>query len=165
MTSGRRAKSSRSRGEILPSEFDRPRIDFLILADRAEGINGKLYLMGGGWNEIGVSDFGQPVSLSLAVGVLVPWNATNELHALTIFIETEEGTRLAPEISAQLNIGRPPGAVPGQSFRALIAVNGAWKLPQAGGYRAVAVLGNGDRKTASFLARDVPGLMLPNPPA
>lgn len=144
-TSSRRRSSSG-----LPRE--RPEIDFLILADRAEGINGKLYMMGGGWQEIRVPDFAQPLTFSLAVGVLVPWNATNEEHSLEIRIESQDGTPLPPPISVKLNVGRPPGALPGQEFRSIIGVNGAWKLPGPGTFRAIAVVADGEIRRATFRA-------------
>ncbi len=148
--------------EVIRS--NRPEIDFLILADRAEGINGKLYLMGGGWQELYVADFAQPASFSLAVGILVPWNATNEDHLLNIFIEHDDGSRIQPEMPVKLNVGRPPNAVPGQEFRAIIAVNGQWKLPGPGSYRAIAAVGHDLVRRASFRAGPPPG-MAPIPEA
>lgn len=143
--------------ETFPRDFHQPEIDFLILADRAEGINGKLYMMGGGWQELYVNDFAQPVPLSMAVGVLVPWNATNEDHTVKVWVEHEDGRRLPPEVSAQLNVGRPPSAVPGQSFRAIIAVTGTWGLLGPGMYRAVALVGDAAPRYAAFRALPMPG--------
>ncbi len=133
---------------FLPLE--QPGIDFILLADRAEVLNGKLYVMGGAWTELGIIDFAMPANVSLAIGVLVPWNATDEDVLLKVFFETEDGTRIRPEISANLNVGRPPGAVRGQEFRSIIAVNVAIKFPAAGMYRAVATLGEMEQKHTTF---------------
>ncbi|MBI2917901.1 MAG: hypothetical protein HYY01_07875 [Chloroflexi bacterium] len=146
-----------------PLALDRPRIDFLILADRAEAINGKLYLMGGGWSEWRWPDFNLPISFGIAAGVLVPWNATNEEHTLSVFIEHEDGTRIEPQVTAKLNVGRPPSAVRGQSFLTVIAVNSSWKLSGEGMYRAVAVLGEEERRHASFRAVQI-AAQPPTPP-
>lgn len=146
-----------------PLALDRPQIDFLILADRAEAINGKLYLMGGGWTQWSWPDFSQPISFGIAVGVLVPWNATNEEHTLSVFIEHEDGTRIEPQITAKLNVGRPASSVRGQSFLTVIAVNGSWKLPGQGMYRAVAALGEDERRHASFRAVQI-AAQAPTPP-
>jgi hypothetical protein len=137
--------------------LERPQIDFLILADRAEAVNGKLYLMGGAWTQWSWPDFNQPISFGIAVGVLVPWNSTNEDHILRLLIEHEDGAPIEPKITAKLNVGRPPNAVRGQSFLAVIAVNGAWKLPGPGMYRVVAALGEDERKYASFRAVQTAG--------
>ncbi len=151
------ATRTKRASDSLPRGFHQPEIDFLILADRAEGINGKLYLMGGGWQELYVSDFDHPAPVSLAVGVLVPWNATNQDHTLKVYLEHEDGTRLPPDVSLQLNAGRPPGAVPGQSFRAIVAINGNWKLLGPRMYRAIAVVGDTTPRYAAFRALPMPG--------
>lgn len=136
---------------MLP-ELDQPVIDFLILADRAEAVNGKLYMMGGGWDRLTIVDFDRPATFSLAIGVLVPWVSTNEEHPLRVFLEHEDGTALEPQIEAAVNVGRPPISVKGQSFRAMITVNSTWKLPGPGTYRAVAVLSSGESKRTTFHA-------------
>jgi hypothetical protein len=154
------AKRRRQRSEDL---LDRPEIDFFLLADRAEGINGKLYVMGGGWQQIQVIDFGQPVQFSLAVGILIPWNATNAEQQLNIYIETEDGTRIPPELPLRFNTGRPATAIPGQEFRTIIAINGSWKLPGPGVFRAKAELADTSSRRATFrvssLARPIPSSM------
>jgi hypothetical protein len=86
------------------------------------------------------------------VGVLVPWNATNEEHLLSIHIETEDGTRLEPQFPVKLNVGRPPQSLPGQQFRTMIAIQGSWRLPGPGSYRVVASLQSTVAKTVSFRA-------------
>lgn len=143
--STQRKRPAVSRG-MLP---EAPLIEFLLLADRAEAINGKLYLMGGAWDRLSIADFDQPANFSLALGVLVPWMATNEQYQLTIAVENEDGSMLE-ELSAGLVQGRPPHAVVGQSFRVLLALNGQWKFPSAGTYRITVRLSSGDTKSTSF---------------
>jgi hypothetical protein len=118
--------------------LDRPSIEFLILADRAEAINGKLYMMGGAWDRLGVKDFNAPVSLGMAIGVLIPWMATNVEHVLNVHLEHEDGTTIGSQVQGRLNTGRPPNAVPGQSFMVTVTIIGEWKLPEPGTYRVVA---------------------------
>lgn len=129
---------------------ERPVIDFLILADRAEAVNGKLYLMGGAWDQLFVNDIKQPVSFSLAIGVLVPWNLTNQNHALSIHIEHEDGREIRPTLQATVNVGRPSHSVPGQWFRAILAIQGQWLLPDYGTYCVVASLSDADSKRTAF---------------
>jgi hypothetical protein len=139
---------------IMTSLFEQPEIDFLVLADRAEAVNGKLYMMGGAWDRLQLADFSQPAVFSIALSVLVPWSSTNEDHPLHIFIESEDGTRLAQEVQINVNVGRPPNAIRGQSFRALIALNGAWSLPGPGTYRVVATLaGQEPKRTVFYVAK------------
>jgi hypothetical protein len=130
--------------------FEHPEIDFIVLADRVEAVNGKLYMMGGAWDRLQVPDFSQPVGFGIAVSVLVPWSGTNEEHPLRIFIESEDGTKLDQEYQINVNIGRPPNAIRGQSFRALIALNGGWVFPRPGTFRLVATLSDQEPKHTVF---------------
>ncbi len=52
--------------------LERVEIDFLLLADRAEVLNGKLYMMGGAWDRRQIRSIDSPVSLTMVIGVLVP---------------------------------------------------------------------------------------------
>jgi hypothetical protein len=131
---------------------EQPDIDFLIVADRAEAINGKLYLMGGAWDQLYVVDFDQPVQFSLAIGVIVPWASTNQEHPLRVAVENEDGTVIQPDMQIRVNMGRPPGARPGQPFRALIAVQGAWRLPGPGTYRIQATVDDARSRRTVFHA-------------
>lgn len=139
----------------------RPEIEFLILADRVEAINGKLYMMGGGWDQLTVPDFNQPATIGFAVGILVPWSETNVEHPINIWLEHEDGTKIPPAIQAKINVGRPPTAIPGQPFRTLLAVNGTWKLSGPGTCRFLATVGTSEPKRTVFNALGVP--VLPGP--
>lgn len=127
-------------------------IDFVILADRVEAISGKLYMMGGAWDHLNVLDFNQPVGIGFAIGVLVPWTETNIQHPVKMWMENADGTRIPPGIDAGVNVGRPPHSITGQSFRALLAVNGAWKLPGPGAYRVMVTVGPKEPRRTVFYA-------------
>jgi hypothetical protein len=137
-------------------DLDTTTIDFLILADRVEAINAKLYMMGGAWDRILVADFAQGVEMSLAVGVLIPWAETNEDHQLTITLEDADGASANPPVQLNVNMGRPADAVRGQVFRAVAAINGRFMLTGPGTYRFVARLGNGQIKTVALYAQQAP---------
>lgn len=142
-------------------ELTTPKIDFLILADRAEAVNGRLYMMGGGFDRLFVSSFEQPVSFSIAIGVLVPWTSANEEHRLFVTFEHEDGRPVQPPFEMGLNMGRPPIAIPGQTFRAMIAVQGLFKLLGPGGYCVSARIGDSEPHRAVFHATppvQMPGL-------
>ena len=135
----------------MSSGLDQVEVDFLLLADRAEVLNGKLYMMGGAWDRRHMKDIGAPVSLTIVVGVLVPWNLTNEPHRLRIRIEDEDGSPVPPEVEATVNVGRPVSATQGQSFRATAVINNRWSLPRFGTYRvAASMLGQSEKRVAFY---------------
>jgi hypothetical protein len=113
------------------------RVEWLILADYADIVGGKLYLAGGGWDTISVaSEFPHRRLIGLAVAVDVPWNQTNEAHSLVVLIQDEDGKEEA-KIEGHLEVGRPPGYPKGQSQRAQLAVNIQITFERPGGYTVV----------------------------
>ena len=145
--------------------IERVEIDFMLLADRAEVLNGKLYMMGGAWDRRYISNIEAPVGISIAIGVLVPWNLTNEPHQIEIRIEDEDGNVLSPRPQITLNVGRPTQATKGQTFRAMAVVGARWTLPKLGTYCVVASIAGEDSKRVNFYAdaANVPGTPPSNP--
>jgi len=93
------------------------RIEWLILADAAEVVGNKLYLLGGGWDRLTVHA-GFPVvqHAAVAVSVVVPWENTNQVHEFCLHFASPQGKVLAT-IEAEFEVGRPPGVPPGRSQR------------------------------------------------
>jgi|FLYL01.1.fsa_nt_gi hypothetical protein len=112
-------------------------IEWIILADYAEIVGGKLYVQGGGWDRLTVNS-GFPVQrrMGLAASFLVPWNETNQPHDVEIEIVTDDGQTLA-KIEGNVEVGRPAGQPPGQPQRAQIAGNITLELKEAGTYAII----------------------------
>ena len=66
-------------------------IEWLILADAAQITGGKLYLMGGGWDQINVDTLPHPQNMAIAVSFRVPWTETNLKHNFKIEIVGGDG--------------------------------------------------------------------------
>ncbi|MGH7356541.1 MAG: DUF6941 family protein [Candidatus Rokuibacteriota bacterium] len=110
----------------------------LLLADSAEVREGLVFMLGGGWTEIGPPP--QPFALAGIIEVL--WEETNRRRHLEIVIDDEDGRPLnvvTPagnepfKIEADFDVGRPPGP-PGRSFNLPLAVTIA-PLPWTPGRR------------------------------
>jgi hypothetical protein len=83
-------------------------IEFLILADHAEVLNGKIYMMGGGWDVFTVrSGFPARKSFAIAMGVRVPWEETNRPHRVEVRLVDEDNQTVAAQIEGDLIQGRP----------------------------------------------------------
>ena len=92
----------------------------MFLADRAEAINGKLYVMGGAWDRLQVPELPGPlpVPISVAVVITVPWSLTNKEFTFSlelvdvdnnpVALPLEEGED-AGLFSIPFEVGRPPG--------------------------------------------------------
>src|SRR5688572_26750900 len=98
-----------------------PRIEFAVMADRAEHLNGKLYMAGGCWDRITVRGEQHAAILSLAVSVLVEPENLGTQHIANIVIgAVGEDPRVAIQVQFQAN---PPAGAFGLPFsRALLTV-------------------------------------------
>ena len=59
----------------------------ILLADSAQAINGKLYILGGGWS---IADPG-PVLMAIAMKIEVPWDQANVRHRFKLSLLTGDG--------------------------------------------------------------------------
>ena len=132
------------------SELSEPYVDFLILADRVESLNGKLYMMGGAWDNYTLADPAQPARFGVAVAVSVPWARTNEKHQLQLRIDNADGQTVTPAITVEFEVGRPPALPPGTEQRLVWAINGDFQLPGFGTYALVAAIDGEDDERAVF---------------
>ena len=114
-------------------------VEWLILADAAQVTGGKLYLLGGGWNQLTANKFPHPQSMSIALSIAVPWTRTNEKHSFEIEIASADGETIK-KLPGQFEVGRPAGLPPGQDQRAQFAVNINWTIDRPGGYVVIARL-------------------------
>ena len=135
--------------EVLGGET--PSVEFVMLAEYVEVIHGKLYVMGGAWETITVGNFDMPVTLSLAISILVPWLGTNRQHVVTLSVETGDGAVLA-EQSRPVTVGRPANIEPGTSQRRLIATQLPVQLPGPDRYVIVAAIEGTPRARTAFQA-------------
>ena len=95
-----------------------------LLADHAEAVKGKLYLTGGGWDQLTLSELpARHPHLSLAIGLRVPWQSTNEEHGLTIRLQDEDGEEILPSFETRFEVGRPPGKRRGSETTVLLALS------------------------------------------
>lgn len=112
----------------------------LLVADSAEVRENLLFMLGGGWTEIGP----QPQPFAIAGAIEVTWEETNRPRRLEFLLEDEDGHPLSVatptgeqpfKIEANFDVGRPPGS-PGRSFNLPFAVTVA-PVPLTPGRRYV----------------------------
>jgi hypothetical protein len=100
----------------------------MILCDAAQVAEGKLYIMGGGWNMTGPA----PTPSALGILIEVPWDRTNAPFVLRLELREQDGPHvmqpgpLGPQpvqLQAQMEVGRPPGVAKGSSLQVPLAIN------------------------------------------
>jgi hypothetical protein len=121
------------------------RLDFLILADKAEAIGGKLYLMGGAFDRVGMTTIPGPAQFDVAAGLLVGYNETNVQHGFELRCEDADNNLVFPAAQGAIEVGRPPGMAAGSEQRALVVFAGPFTFGAIGDHAWVLVL-NGERQ-------------------
>ena len=118
-----------------------PMMATMLLADAAQAIENKLYVLGGGWSITGPD----PTPSAIAIVLKVPWDEANARHDLRIELIDADGRPIlvgSPEdqgkpvvIESQFEVGRPPGLRPGTPIDLAFAVNiSPLPLPPGGRY-------------------------------
>ena len=125
-------------------------IEFLMVADWAQTINGKLYIQGAGWDRRLNPPKEQKIEFAIAAGFLVPWHLTNQQHQFTLTLETGDGGQIGSAISGTFSHGRPAMAQQGQKFRTPIAGRIGAAIPGLGAYDVKLVVNNGLAKVTTF---------------
>ena len=89
----------------------------MLLCDFAEELNGKLYIMGGGWARLFTPN--QPTNMALAIKMLVPWNEANMTYNIGVRLVTQDQEPVQDDqeqdikLLGEMEVGRPPGLGPG----------------------------------------------------
>jgi len=109
------------------------KIEFLILADAAQVVGGKLFMLGGAWNLHRSGNYPSQFQFSVALSILVPWNEAGIRHPFTLTIADDAGVPVIPQIQGQFEVGKEQ--IPeGTTQRALVSVNIAMAVPHPGRY-------------------------------
>ena len=105
----------------------------ILLCDAAQAIDGKLYLLGAGWNTIGP----QPAPFAIALLIDVPWDEANRSHHFELRLVDGDGQPVTPmgsetaiAVGGDFEVGRPAGMREGSSLRMPFAISfGPLALP------------------------------------
>jgi len=127
-------------------------VDFMILADGAQAVGGKLYMLGGGWTHLFVPQFpGRPQApFAVALGISVPYHLTNRRFGFTLELMNADGEQVGDPLTAEFEQGRPPGLRPGAAQPILLAINNQPEFPAAGRYAYRASIDSEPLRTVSF---------------
>lgn len=121
--------------------MDEIKLEFLFVADGAQAVNGKLYVLGGGWSHLWLPEFPgrPPIPFSIALGIKVPWSQTNRRFAWRVEVHDADGGKLTDEPVAwgEFEQGRPPGLTPGADQRVTVAIPVGTEFPSPGRYTFV----------------------------
>ena len=100
----------------------------MLLADSAQVAEGKLYVLGAGWDQIGPG----PMPSAIALLFQVPWDLTNKRHRWRmelvdsdgepVVLPTPMGREEPVQLQGEFEVGRPPGVPAGTSLNVPAAI-------------------------------------------
>lgn len=137
----------------------------MLLADAAQVAEGKLYILGGGWTDVGPG----PAPMAIALKIDIPWDETNRRHKWEIKLVDEDNKQITLGdnplgMNGEFEAGRPPGHRTGTPITLPMAINlGPIPIPPGGRYIWKLYI-NGESKDtweAAFNMRPLPGSFKP----
>jgi hypothetical protein len=141
------------------------RVEFILLADRAESLGGKLYVMGGGFDRVGLAQIPGQASFDVAVSIQVGYNETNLPHPFELKCEDSDGNSVFASMQGAIEVGRPPGMAAGSEQRALLVLRGPFSFAAPGDYAWVALVDGEERNRTGFRIEQAQFLTTVPPPA
>ncbi len=119
------------------------KIEYAVLADAAQAVGGKMFILGGGWNVFRVANYPAPVQLAVAVGLGFTSNEVGIKYPLSLVIADEAGVPIVPEMKGQVETGQPASDTPkGLSVKVPVAINMNLAVPRPGRYGIVVTVGS-----------------------
>jgi hypothetical protein len=109
-------------------------IKMMVAADAAQAVNGKLYILGGGFDRINMPTQPFQFRFELALLIDVPWTATNEPYQLIVELLDADGQPVGYRAEVEMETGRPPGSRRGTSFTVPLTLPVFAEFPGPGRY-------------------------------
>lgn len=137
----------------MDNEPDHITIEYMILADYAESVGGKLNMIGGGWNITMVPVLPGPAArpFAIVIGLSVPYTHTNRKFNLALELVDADGNALPDaSMTATAEAGRPVGIKPGTPQPMTLALLAQPQFPAPGRYKFVGSVDNVPERHVAF---------------
>ncbi|HLU30877.1 MAG TPA: hypothetical protein VK088_03900 [Acidimicrobiia bacterium] len=133
-----------------------PSVDVALLADAVQASQGKLFVLGGGWDVLTVRSLpARHPSMGIGLRVRVPWGWQEDSVALEVELQDEDGGSVLPgSLKASVPVRRPEHLPEGQDLtvvRALTFTNLVFK--EAGSYSFVVSIDGDVKERLRFMVR------------
>lgn len=133
-----------------------PSVDVALLADAVQASQGKLFVLGGGWDVLTVRSLpARHPSMGIGLRVRVPWGWPGESVRLDVELQDEDGKSVLPgSLSAPVPVRRPDHLPEGQDLtvvRALTFTNVIFR--NEGAYSFVVSIDGEVKERLRFMVR------------
>lgn len=117
------------------------RVEFVMVADAAQVVAGKLYVLGGAWDQFRSTSFPTQMPVAIVASVLAESATdTGKPISVNLLVADEQGVPVMPEIQVQVQIERAEGSRP--PYRVLVPTNAVVPIPREGRYTAQVTAGD-----------------------
>ena len=143
------------------------KIEYVVLADGAQAVGGRLYILGGGWSIFYAQAFPAPINIGLGVNVSYTSDELGVTYAWSVSIADEAGIPIIPEMKGQLQIPWLSSGPPSVPLNRLpFAMQIGLAVPRPGKYTIAVTFGSSTNKTDfnAIFVRAFPGATPPNMP-
>jgi hypothetical protein len=135
-------------------------IDYLILSNHAEVVNGLLYLSGGGFTEIyrpAMEAVSYVNNFCAALSIFIPKEEVGVQHTFTLRVQHRETRQVLSEGVGSFSVGLLPTAPPDSELHVAVAVQFNIIFPAPGPYRVYATVDDrsDSEKEWKFRVQDV----------
>jgi hypothetical protein len=126
------------------------KIEFVMLADAVESVNGKLYVMGGGWSQLNFPQYPAPARIGIAISFLLEPADAEKAHPFQVTVLNPTEAAVLPPIHGQVEVKQVDSS---STTRAFVTINSNVQIPMPGTYQVVVVGAPSDRKKLTFNAK------------
>lgn len=136
------------------------KIEYVVLADGAQAVGGKLYILGGGWNVFYAQAFPAPINIGLGINVSYTSNEFGMTCPWSVTIADEAGIPIMPEMNSQVQIPQLPRGLSNVLVNRLpFAMQIGVAVPRPGKYTITVRFGSSTVKTDfdAIFVRAAPG--------
>jgi hypothetical protein len=137
-------------------DVDEVQLRVMMLADGAQAVGGKLYILGGGFDRINMPVTPFQHRFDLAMLIEVPWNATNQPYQVVVELLDADGAPMGYRAEASLETGRPPGLRQGTSITVPVAIPVVAEFRKAGRYILQGSINGKEKNRVAFEAISLP---------
>ena len=125
------------------------KIEYVVLADGAQAVGGKLYILGGGWSIFHAQAFPAPLNIGLGVNISYTSNESGMTYPWSVTITDEADIPVVPQMNSQIQIPQPPPGLPVGVFgnRLPLALQIGFAVPRPGKYTITVKFGSSAVKT------------------
>jgi hypothetical protein len=121
--------------------------EWIILADYVEFTSGKLYLMGGGWDQLTINHPAKVHNFGIAAAFRVEGHESDLPHDVTLTVTLEADTEPLIELQAHLELASGSDLTPESSQLAQLALNLSVEFKTQGCHHLVTTIdGREDRR-------------------